>query len=365
MPVSFADALMAAVLLVEKEDKMEKGLVSVILPVYNVEKYLDRCLESVTKQTYPNLEIILVDDGSGDDSGSICDNWALKDKRIRVIHKENAGAGYARNTGIDSAAGEFVCFFDSDDYIEPNTVEDAVCAMQANRADIVCFGMHRVNSAGEVTSSVIPEGIGPVFEGKAVQEVFLPNLIHKDPRSQAPMKLYASLWSAMFSMELIQRAQWRLVSEREYMSEDVYSLLALYKSVRKVVVLPKAYYYYCENPVSVSRKYVPGRYSLIRKFYLETSKLCEDLGYNREVLHRVSKPYLGYTTAVTKKLVASDESVKEKYRELKSIIGDNVLQRVLAQNKNDKVSVSRRILFGAMRYRLTGVCFLLLWAKRA
>ena len=86
----------------------EMPLISVILPVYRVENYLGRCLQSITDQTYRNLEIILVDDGSPDNSGAICDAWAAKDSRIRVIHKENAGAGAARNTGLDVATGEII-----------------------------------------------------------------------------------------------------------------------------------------------------------------------------------------------------------------------------------------------------------------
>lgn len=95
-------------------------LITVIVPVYRVEKYLDRCLESITGQTYENLEILLVDDGSPDDSGKICDRWAEQDTRIRVIHKANAGAGAARNTALDEANGSFIGFVDSDDYLHPN-----------------------------------------------------------------------------------------------------------------------------------------------------------------------------------------------------------------------------------------------------
>lgn len=98
----------------------ELPLISVIVPVYKVEAYLDRCLESITGQTYSNLEIILVDDGSPDRSGEICDAWAEKDSRIRVIHKENAGAGAARNTALDAASGEIISMIDSDDYLEPH-----------------------------------------------------------------------------------------------------------------------------------------------------------------------------------------------------------------------------------------------------
>lgn len=98
-------------------------LISVIVPVYKVEAYLDRCIRSITEQTYQNLEIILVDDGSPDSSGAICDSWAAKDPRIRVIHKQNNGAGAARNTGLDASQGEIISMIDSDDYLEPHMYE--------------------------------------------------------------------------------------------------------------------------------------------------------------------------------------------------------------------------------------------------
>ena len=107
----------------------EMPLISVILPVYRVENYLDRCLQSITGQTYRNLEIILVDDGSPDDSGVICDAWAEKDSRIKVVHKENAGAGAARNTGLDMASGEIISMIDSDDYLDVHMFEHLLSLM--------------------------------------------------------------------------------------------------------------------------------------------------------------------------------------------------------------------------------------------
>ncbi|MDD5864115.1 MAG: glycosyltransferase [Firmicutes bacterium] len=95
-------------------------LISVIVPVYRVEAYLDRCVQSIVSQTYPNLEIILIDDGSPDRSGAMCDAWAARDSRIRVIHQENAGGGQARNAGLDAATGERIAFVDSDDYLAPD-----------------------------------------------------------------------------------------------------------------------------------------------------------------------------------------------------------------------------------------------------
>ena len=107
----------------------ELPLISVIVPVYNVEKYLDQCIRSITEQTFRNLEILLVDDGSPDGSGTICDAWAEKDSRIRVIHKENGGAGAARNTGLDQARGQIISMIDSDDYLECHMYEHLLSLM--------------------------------------------------------------------------------------------------------------------------------------------------------------------------------------------------------------------------------------------
>ena len=113
-------------------------LISVVVPVYNVEKYLDRCITSIVEQTYENLEIILVDDGSPDNSGAICDNWAKKDSRIKVFHKENGGAGDTRNYGVEKATGEYIAFVDSDDVIAPNYFEILYSNLVKYNADISC-----------------------------------------------------------------------------------------------------------------------------------------------------------------------------------------------------------------------------------
>lgn len=124
----------------------EKPLISVIVPVYKVEAYLDRCVQSIVGQTYQNLEIILIDDGSPDDCGAMCDAWAEKDSRIRVIHQKNAGGGAARNTGLAAAEGELIAFVDSDDYLQAHmyehlyalldeTVDIAECVMIMTESD--------------------------------------------------------------------------------------------------------------------------------------------------------------------------------------------------------------------------------------
>ena len=123
---------------------MEK--ISIIVPVYKVEKYLDRCVESIVNQTYKNLEIILVDDGSPDNCPQMCDKWAKKDSRIKVIHKQNGGVSSARNIGLDNATGEYIQFADSDDYLELNACELLINNMKETNADWVIANFNRIGS---------------------------------------------------------------------------------------------------------------------------------------------------------------------------------------------------------------------------
>ena len=115
---------------------MAKPKVSVIVPVYNTEKYLKRCLDSILNQTLSDIEIIIVDDGSKEACALLCDQFAKSDSRIKVVHKQNAGLGFARNTGLSEANGEYVGFVDSDDYIEPMMYETLYAAAKNNGADI-------------------------------------------------------------------------------------------------------------------------------------------------------------------------------------------------------------------------------------
>ena len=122
-------------------------LVSIIIPIHNVEVYLNRCLQSVSDQTYKNIEIILVDDGSTDNSGSMCDEFAQKDSRAVVIHKENGGLSSARNAGTVIARGEYITFLDSDDYLAPSFVEKALNMCEARNAQIAILDMKYIRES--------------------------------------------------------------------------------------------------------------------------------------------------------------------------------------------------------------------------
>ena len=134
-------------------------LVSIIVPVYNVEKYIHKCLNSILNQSYYNLEVILVDDGSTDKSGEICDEYALLDKRIHIIHKENGGLSSARNAALDIVSGEYIAFVDSDDWIEREMIEKLVEKAIEEEADMVQCGFRYVNEHNDIKGTNSSKGI--------------------------------------------------------------------------------------------------------------------------------------------------------------------------------------------------------------
>lgn len=342
---------------------MEKGLVSIIVPVYKTEKYLDRCINSLVNQTYRNLEIILVDDGSPDNCPTICDQWARRDNRIKVKHKQNQGLGMARNTGIYHATGEYICFFDSDDFVRHDTIEKLYMAVSDEQIDVAVFGFNTVDEKETIVSRFVPNMPQTLYCGKKVQEQFLPELIAPDPNGDGKRRLYMSACMMLLSADLVHRCEWRFVSEREIISEDVYSLLQLFAHVRSVKVISEDFYSYQTNPTSISRSYRENRYQLIKHFYAESLKLCSALDYSEDIRHRVSKPYLSYTLGALKQEMAAPLPLQERNKHVRAIIDDDTLQQVLAANKKDKVSIRRKIMFFAMRNKLYCICCFLLKAR--
>lgn len=152
--------------------KCEQRLISVIVPVFNVELYLERCIDSISAQTYKNLEIILIDDGSTDRSGEICDAYVKKDSRVRVCHKCNGGLSSARNIGLDMAEGEYIGFVDSDDYIAPD-MYDSLYSFMSEDVDLVSCGIVRIDKRGHKT--VTGDARGPVYldNVESVRELLL------------------------------------------------------------------------------------------------------------------------------------------------------------------------------------------------
>lgn len=339
--------------------------VSIVVPVYNVEAYLNRCVSSIVNQTYSNLEILLIDDGSPDRCPEMCDEWAEKDARIRVIHKKNAGLGMARNTGIDHAVGEYICFFDSDDYVEQNTIELAVELAQKERADLVLFGSADVDENGQIVRRAVPETRKICYRGAEVLQELLPGLLRTEMKPASTKNLMMSACCCLYSVKLINASGWRFVSERSIISEDVYSLLELYRNVQAAGVVTQCLYYYCRNTASLTQTYRSDRGEKNRKFYQACIELCEEYSYPDAVKKGCIGPFLANTIGTMKQEVIYHRHVGAAIQALRTIIEDPVLQDAVKEKRHDLGNIRTRVLLWAMEHKLCGLCYVLIKARTA
>ncbi len=226
-----------------------KPLVSVIIPCYNVEKYLNRCMESVVNQTYLNLEIILVDDGSPDNTGIICDNWTKLDKRVKVIHKLNEGLGFARNSGIQMATGEFIAFVDSDDYVNLSMYEELIDAAVQTSSDIVYCGHIKQLSNGSDMGVSDFESI-KTFEKNELLELSKSFFM---PTEASSHMLTMSVWHAVYKRDIIKH---KFYSEREVGSEDIHFQIKAILASQRITFIPNQLYVYCYNGESLSHTFL-------------------------------------------------------------------------------------------------------------
>ena len=213
---------------------MEKKKVTVVIPIYNVEKYLDKCLNSVINQNYKNLEIICVNDGSLDDSEKIVLRYKLKDKRIIYIKKENGGLSSARNVGIENAKGNYICFVDSDDWIDCNYVSKLVENIEKNDCDISICNIKHVYESGEekkVSFGIVDNDIVNNYE--ALKELFVGNIL----QNHAVNKLY--------KIELFRSNNISFPIGRIY--EDVFTTYKLFLASKKICLFNDYLYYYLQE----------------------------------------------------------------------------------------------------------------------
>ena len=215
---------------------MDNPLISVIVPVYNVEPYLDRCVQSIVDQTYTNLEIILVDDGSPDNCPALCDAWAEKDSRIKVIHKENGGLSDARNAGMAIAAGEYIAFVDSDDWIEPQMYQCLYEAITTTDSDIASCGAKRVWLDGRPAQNLCAVNTTCVLE----QEPAMKALITSNG-------LVQTVWNKLYKKHIAKSVLFLvgLIHEDEF-----WSWQAIARASR-IATLKESYYNYLQRDNSI------------------------------------------------------------------------------------------------------------------
>ena len=230
-------------------------LLTVIIPIYNVQDTLDRCLQSVINQTYSNLEIILVNDGSTDSSLRICRKYADNDSRIIILDKENGGLSSARNAGLDIMTGDYVSFLDSDDYIEITMYEKLLSCIDFYNVDTVLCSTQRLTSDGKKIK-IVENYKNQLFENSSIIKDLLLCMFN-NPQSIAnrSYQYEMAVWRSIYSSNIIKCNNIRFVSEREIISEDIIFDLDYYPHSKKVFYLNEYLHFYCINSVSLTASY--------------------------------------------------------------------------------------------------------------
>ena len=332
------------------------SILSVIVPVYNVCEYLDRCLTSIIQQNIDGMEVILVDDGSTDESGMMCDEWAKKDWRIRVIHNKNEGAGYARNSGLAIATGRYVTFVDSDDYIAANAYEKVLDRILNTNADVCFYGYQEttlINSFVKIGN--IPNQL--IYHGKEIlTEIFLEVIAQTKGGFICP-----SPWSGFYSRKLLNEHSIRFLSERECLAEDMFFKLDICAVANSIVIYPDWLYYYCRNSSSLTKSYREDRFeAALHKFDMLQDRL------RRMNLYAIGNEYNKLSLLYEIRVCLKQEVAHEKFqgqecalRKIQRICENAVVRSVLSKCKISKSTLPQYLLFTAVKLRQIRIIYFL------
>lgn len=335
--------------------------VSIIVPVYNTEKYLDRCMNSLTTQTLKEIEIIIIDDGSKKECADLCDIWASKDPRITVVHKTNEGLGFARNTGLEKACGEYVTFVDSDDFVDVDMYERLYQRVKKEQADIIVGGYEKVYNDGQ-KEKCNNEGIPEVISGEEVKSVLLANMLGAPPEYHSDDYIGMSTCKNLYKKEIIDKFQITFPSERQYISEDMIFQIRYLEHVGKAVVVSDTFYHYCQNGNSISHSYSADRFKRIVQLYqaeVEMLKEIDALSVGRLQLERTfianARTSIMFEAAEGKRTNNSTGAKKN----IKQYCGNIALQEVLKRYPWRKLPIKQRIFSYFMKKNNAGILYFL------
>ncbi len=322
-------------------------LVSIIVPVYNVEKYLEECVNSLLRQTYENIQIILIDDGSKDSSGRSCDVYAQKDSRVKVIHKENAGLGYARNSGLEAAKGKYVTFIDADDLAEPDLVELLMKGITETGADTCIGGFKRITEDGVVKfEEKYSEGY---FEGKDVYDVVFARMLGSAPDIRDA--IHMSVWNGLYSMNIIHKYHINFPSEREFISEDIIWASDYYRYARRVKVIDSTAYNYRIRQGSLTQRYNPDMLDMVCVLYCEMEKRLE--GDSSKIFRLQRQFFVNLRVCMKQEHRSiSGKNKKEVKKSIQKIVDNITVRSVLSIYPISSIQFGPRCFLLLLKYKL-------------
>lgn len=338
---------------------MSTPKVSVVVPVYNTEKYLKQCVDSLISQTLEDIEIILVDDGSKDVCASLCDKLAMQDVRIKVVHKENQGLGLARNTGIKASSGEYVGFVDSDDYVEKEMFERLYDAAQRNDADLAISGISFVDGntfgkKGEHEKKHCFEK-ETVFDSSAMKDLLF-GVVGALPHEPEDSRYGVSVCKNIFRRKLFFDENIEFLSERKIISEDTVFMVDFIKHTKKAVGIHGAFYCYRRNEQSLSKSYRSDRYEKVIIFIDELEKHLMEQASKQEYgiyLDRLTQSYGRFLCShEIMHAIGEKISYRDLKKQLKKICTDEKISGALKKYPWHKLPKKQAAFAFAMKHKL-------------
>lgn len=325
--------------------------VTLVVPVYNKQEFIRRGINSIIHQTYQNIEVILVDDGSTDNSGMICNEFANKYNNILVIHQKNQGLGMARNAGINIASGDYIGFMDPDDYIDPNMVAHLINDIKTGDYDASrCLFIH----VDQDNNKYFQKSSRRIFKGKEVNN-FLAGIVGSLPSSKNDFDFDMSVCTGLFRKSIIDENNIKFKSEREYICEDLIFDIDFFQKCESVSILNENLYYYTFNSGSLSHHYIKNRLSKEKFLYNAES---ERLPLDNEMALRLDKFFLGRIRNTIYQCVHySDNTKREQLDEIKMIVSDPLVIKVISAYPWEKCPLKQRIFNFALKQKNYRLCY--------
>lgn len=327
--------------------------VSVIVPVYDVEKFLPRCLNSLQNQTLQHIEIILVDDESPDNCPAMCDMYQKQDERIKVIHKKNGGLGYARNSGMEIATGEYIAFVDSDDYVELDSYETMYRLAKAYNVDIVKAEKINEGANGEITNKVdkflTREGY---FEGEELRGELLYPIFGMLPNEGGDRYATCSCATGIYRHEFLDMLNIKFDSEKNFISEDLLFMLKVLGQAESAYVVNKRFYHYIVNDKSLTHVYRPDRFKKEIILYNECINRLIQMGYYSKCKIRLYRHLLIRTRKAIKRELIGNPQKKQAVNNVREMLKCEEIQKVFEKYDASALPIKYKIIYYMMKYRL-------------
>ena len=320
---------------------MNQPLVSIIVPIYNVEAYLDRCIQSLLNQTLKEIEIILVDDESPDNCPQMCDSYAASDYRIKVIHKKNGGLGLARNSGLKLATGEYIAFVDSDDYVDLTMYEDLYNIAKQNKLDTV-FSNFKIQNNNKI-QIIQQQKDFKVYKDSEIKNNLLLNMIASDANIKKERLFDMSVWRAIYSKDIISQYNIKFESERLFISEDIIFHIDYCSHAKAIGVVPQAYYHYTVNLDSLTKKIRTDRFTMSKILHEEIIRrsILNDLP--QHVIQRADRFFIGYARSNIRNLCKSNLPYIKKREIVLNICKDEYWKKIYNRYPIKKMPLTHKI----------------------